>query len=1297
MNLSHDPPQLSGSISLSNARIRCAPGVQLSPEQLQLLAQALGGSHTIFVKREFRSGYSGALVLLVSLGNDRAPVVLKLAHPLDLQREYDAYQQFVRQISPQNIAHLQGEPLVAADGQLGLLQYSFAGGESDQAATSLKDYYATNGGNSCSAVLNRIFRVYGRYWWGNNHPDLYTLGEQYDRLLPVHLQVAYTPRNGQPTQVLKSGSTSILALHQVNIGQHICLRNFHVTKVQAGGRKITLMAPPPAHEASAPLRVRLELDEQRDPLLSYQPGDTIDQVDAIVVATRQTLLCDAAIAALPTYEPDQAIFTVDLDGSYTLPAGVTLLNPLYDLASLLNRVIETKTSTIHGDLNLQNILVDATTGFAWIIDFGETRRGPTLLDLQRLEVQVITKLLSDAMRAARLAPALVVSLIAALHADPLPSVPPVPELLAPFQLLVTVRRLARQYLIDDLNWDEYYLGLVIGLVGALKYDELDTFDRSMALVAAATARGLIGHHLSLEDHASDPRQAAPSPVVASTDVDAQRLEEIAAPERVEQEPAPNPSTDSPALKSLNQRIHNLPAQPTPLLGREAEIEQLHNLLLQPHVRLVTLVGPGGTGKTRLSIQIAMELVDQFSDGLFLVPLEPIADPSRVIYSIVQALHIDEARGQPLLETLKIWLRERNLLLLLDNFEQVLDAAPLIAELLGAAPKLKILVTSREVLRLRGEHEFLVPPLALPPLQPIHPAPGFAAELPHYAAAMLFIERAKAVQPNFTVTDESAPVIAEICRRLDGLPLAIELAAARVKLLPPKALLTRLVGDGKNATGSRVLQALAVGPRDLPARQQTLRATIAWSYELLTAEEQMLFRRLAIFPGGLTIEAAEAVCGSPGDLQGDTLEGLASLLDKSLLRQEPGTDGEPRFVLLRTIAEFASEKLEEAGEMVALCSAHAQYYLALATEADAGFVSGEQALWLQRLDTEYANLRAALDTLLQDQGSDLSLHLASALRRYWMLRGPVSEARQVIARVLSHPGTADHSKRRAGLLQVAASLARRQSDYAAAEAMSLESLAIVRELGDTAAVATVLVNMGNLYAELDDYARARTLQEEALALQRTLNNQHEVAVALDNLGITVGVLGEQELSRTLHAEALEIARELNNPLLIAYAATNLGTRYILLGEPMTARPLLEEALALQRQLGDSFGAAVSLGALGSLAMDANDFVQARSFFAEGLALYRADGNMWGIYHRLLSFAQLAATQDRPERAAHLWGAVEALGEQFGMSMDAENRAIDDQYVARTHTQIDDSTFAAAWAAGRKLSLEQAITYALEEEV
>ena len=526
MNPPRKPSYLTASTSLPPTHFRSAPGVQLLPAEMELLAQAFADTPTIFVKQEFRSGYSGALVLLISLGADRAPVVVKLGHPIDLWREYDAYEKFVRQISPQTIAHLQGEPLISSDAQLGMIQYSFAGGESNQAATSLSDYYELNGGNACAEVLNRIFRTFGRYWWANNRLQVYTLGEQYDRLLPVHLQVAKAVPNGESSQVLETGRTSVLALRTIEVGQYVRLVGFKVTKVRANGRKMTLMASPPPTEASAPLRVRLELDEGSDLSLSYQPGDVVEGLDVVVVATRQTLLRDAATTALPSFDANTKAFTADIGHLATMPDGARLLNPLYDLSGLLDYVLETKSSVIHGDLNLQNILVDVPTGFAWIIDFGETGHGPTLLDLQRLEVQVATKLLPSALQQAQLDLAALVDLFVALHADPPPPMSPHAALQEPYLVLATIRRLARQYLTDDLNWDEYYLGLVVTLVGALKYDELETLARRTALVTAAIVRGLIGHRL-VSGYATSSRSLSPtaSPVVAVTDGEPQQARE----------------------------------------------------------------------------------------------------------------------------------------------------------------------------------------------------------------------------------------------------------------------------------------------------------------------------------------------------------------------------------------------------------------------------------------------------------------------------------------------------------------------------------------------------------------------------------------------------------------------------------------------------------------------------------------------------------------------------------------------------------------------------------------------------
>src|ERR671921_1271479 len=384
------------------------------------------------------------------------------------------------------------------------------------------------------------------------------------------------------------------------------------------------------------------------------------------------------------------------------------------------------------------------------------------------------------------------------------------------------------------------------------------------------------------------------------DLGEHRLKDLFRPERVFQLSAPELPSEFPPLRTLDVYRNNLPPQPTSLIGREKEVSEVCERLSRPEVKLLTLTGAGGTGKTRLGLQAAAELTQQFEDGVFFVSLAAISDPQLVVGAVAGTLGVKEAGGQPLVESLEYYLDDKHILLVLDNFEQVLEAAPMITEMLSGAPNLKVLATSRIPLRLYGEHEYSVPPLALP--DPKRPPP--VERLSHYEAVRLFVERAQAAKADFSVTNENAPAVAEICYRLDGLPLAIELAAARIKLLTPQAMLGRL--------GNR-LQVLTGGPRDLPARQQTLRATIDWSYNLLEEGEQRLFRRLSVFAGGRTLEAIEAVCDAEDDLPVDPLDGVSSRLDKSLVRQEEGPEGEPRFVMLETIHEYAREKLQQSGE------------------------------------------------------------------------------------------------------------------------------------------------------------------------------------------------------------------------------------------------------------------------------------------------------------------------------------------------------------------------------------------------
>jgi CheY-like chemotaxis protein len=443
-----------------------------------LLAQAFAGDHQVFVEREFRSGYSGVVVLLVSPGPGQAQVVVKVGSPAILQQEYVAYRDFVEPAAPQNTARLQGEPLLAEDGQLALLNYTFAGGDPRLPTHSLLAYYQSQGGQAVAELLDRVFRIYGRQWWTINRPQKFVVGEHYDRLLFVHLKLQPGDTAAARPRKLFAGEINAKALLDLEPGQAVSLHGFRVVEFRPDREEITLSAGPPPGEASAPLRIRVENDN----LSAYTHGQQLDRLDGLVTATRRSLLAEATRAALPTFDPEASQLNL---------AGRTYYNPLHDLSEMMDRVIEARASTIHGDLNLENILVDETTGFAWLIDFAETRIGPTLYDLQRLEGQLVTRLLPPVVAEAGLGPEIMVTIFETLHADPPRLVAPQPTLQEPYTILANLRRLARQYLMDDRDWDEYYLGLMITLLGTLKFRGLEPLAHGLALTGAIAARGLM--------------------------------------------------------------------------------------------------------------------------------------------------------------------------------------------------------------------------------------------------------------------------------------------------------------------------------------------------------------------------------------------------------------------------------------------------------------------------------------------------------------------------------------------------------------------------------------------------------------------------------------------------------------------------------------------------------------------------------------------------------------------------------------------------------------------------------------
>jgi len=696
--------------------------------------------------------------------------------------------------------------------------------------------------------------------------------------------------------------------------------------------------------------------------------------------------------------------------------------------------------------------------------------------------------------------------------------------------------------------------------------------------------------------------------------------------------------DFPPLLTLDTHPNNLPVQPTPFIGREQEMEACEQLLRREEVRLLTLTGPGGIGKTRLALQVAADLSEVFPDGVYFVYLAPIRDPGFVVPTIAQALDVKELAGQSLLDLLKAFLREKRLLLLLDNFEQVVSAAIQVAELLAACPPLKVLVTSRMVLHVQAEQEFAVPALSVPDLRHLPEM----VELAQYEALALFIQRAQAARPEFQLSNANARAVAEICRHLDGLPLAIELAAARIKLLPPQALLTRLTPR---------LTVLTGGARDVPERQQTLRNTIIWSYQLLDAEAQRLFRRLSVFIDGCTLQATEAIGAALDGEAGRVLEGVASLLDQSLLQQTEQEGEEPRLLMLETIREFGLEVLEASGEMETTQHAHAAYYLALAEEAEPELAGPRQAMWLERLEREHDNLRAAMQWLLEQEGTEqrreMALQLGGALLRFWEVRGHWSEGWNFLewARAESK-GVAVPAQVKV-LMAAAYLLDHLENDTDRAEALYEESLVLYRALGDTAGIALSLSQLGEMAGRRGNFAVAYTRTEEALALFREVRDKQGIAWSLTNLADIVRQQGNYARAISLNKESLTLFKEVGDKQGIAWSLINLAGIVSQRGDYARAISLNAESLALCRAVGDVEGIAWSLFGLARvLFLSQGDSVRVHTLLEEGLALSREVGHKLGIAWALDHLGEVFLQEGDAVKARSLLEESVALSREIG---------------------------------------------------
>ncbi len=728
--------------------------------------------------------------------------------------------------------------------------------------------------------------------------------------------------------------------------------------------------------------------------------------------------------------------------------------------------------------------------------------------------------------------------------------------------------------------------------------------------------------------------------VSARDLGSHRLKDLRQPERIFQLIHPQLPPEFPPLRSLGARPNNLPIQLTSFIGREQEMAEIIRLL--PGTCLLTLTGSGGCGKTRLAVKVAVSLLDKFEDGVWFVDLSALSDPALVAQTVASALSVPEQLGRALAEVLVSYLHSKSLLLVLDNCEHlVVSCAHLAEELLRACPSLRILATSREPLTIGGEVSFRVPSLSLP-----DPESAVSAEhLMRYEAVQLFVARVKVVQPEFELTSRNAPAVARISRRLDGIPLAIELAAPRVTVLTVEQIAERLEDLFRLLTG---------GSRTALPRQRTLRATMDWSYALLSEKERVLLRRLSVFAGGWTLDAAEAVCAQEGIEEQEVLDLLGHLVDKSLVLVD-GRDSVPRYRQLETVRQYSRDLLLASGESSAVRRQHLEWFMTLAEQAEPQLLGAGQAVWLDRLELEHDNLRAALEWSLESEDVDAGVRLAGAVWRFWFVRGHLAEGRRWLEGVLKASGAAPTAPRAKALKAAGNLVSAGQGDYASGRAFYEESLAIWRQLGNREGIATLLGNLGFVaYCQGDD-ASGHAFYEESLAIRREVGDKWGIALSLNNLGSVACRKGNYE----------------------------------------KANVLFKESLALWQELGDQQNIAMVLTGLGLAACGQGDYALARAFLRDGLAIRRSVRASLSIPESIEGLAGLAVARRDEKRAANLFGAAEALRDRIGAPLPYPDRAWYDRQVTATRARLGDDAFAAAWAEGRAMTQEEAINEAAED--
>lgn len=758
------------------------------------------------------------------------------------------------------------------------------------------------------------------------------------------------------------------------------------------------------------------------------------------------------------------------------------------------------------------------------------------------------------------------------------------------------------------------------------------------------------------------------------------LRDLARPEQIYQLVATGLTVEFPPLRSLNSFPNNLPVQLTSFVGRVREIADVKRLLAT--TRLLTLTGSGGAGKTRLALQVAAELLEEFADGVWLTELPALSDPALVSQTVAASLGLREQSERSIATTLAEFLQFRRLLLVLDNCEHlVAECARLVDQLLRGCPEIRILATSQTALGVPGEVAFSVPPLSLPDPQR---APA-AEQLPQYEAVRLFIERAVLSKPEFAVTSDNAAAVTQVVHRLDGIPLAIELAAARAKMMSVQQIAERLDDRFRLLTG---------GGRTVASRHQTLKAAIDWSYDLLTASERTMLQRMSVFSGGWTLEAAEAVCNGGEVAAGQILDVLARLVDRSLVLAQETRGGSTRYRLLESVRQYGRDRLVESGEEKSTRTRHRDWFLLLAERGERYLQGREQRVWLDLLETEHDNLRLALEWCKATEGdTEYWLRLAGALWRFWEVRGYWSEGRAWLDGALAQSeGSATPS--RVKVLNGAGYLASFQGDYPRAVSLGEESLDLSRRLGDKRGTVSCLNILGIEACRLEKYDRAAQLGKESLVLSEEVGDWWGTMDARIVLAFVARAAGDYDRASTLLEEIVPQVRQVGDKWRLAMALNYLGLVKRDLGNYTEARAVLEETLALAKELGDKWGAAFAQSNLGIVAWYQQDYLRAGDLFATSLRLRADVGEKRGIVTSLVGLAAVAAVQGEAERAAMIFSAAETLRGMIGVPLPPFIRGSFEQLVADTRAALGEARFAEVGARGRALALQAAIAYALE---